>query len=234
MKRILSLLCLCLSLIGCESDEESDIVAISLSPLEAMIVVGESFSFTATGTFADETTGNVNDRVEWHSSQTDVATIAKGSAEGVGIGQTTISASYGSIESAESAALTVNSATLPLTLRLQNEYSRDIVFEIWGGNGLIFENGQVVGYGDKLHPTGSGPAMIEYLDQNTDGMNDTPASEVILQREDDISMLLLIVGVPFQGQYYYITDQAYSNLSGPIKVILCGNGILKHSSDDGC
>jgi|HubBroStandDraft_6_1064221.scaffolds.fasta_scaffold01629_1 uncharacterized repeat protein (TIGR03803 family) len=87
------------------------LVSIQVSPLAPTIAAGTEQAFTATGIYSDESTGNLTTSASWSSSNSTVATISSGGlATGVVAGQSTITATFGSITG--SAALGVTSATL--------------------------------------------------------------------------------------------------------------------------
>jgi uncharacterized protein YjdB len=89
--------------------------SIALSPLNSSIALGATQQFTATGTYTDGSTQNITAMVAWSSSSPAVATISNaagtnGLATSVGSGQTTITATQGSVTG--STTLTVNAAAL--------------------------------------------------------------------------------------------------------------------------
>lgn len=89
--------------------------SISVTPPAPTIAKGTTEQFTATGVYSDGSTQNLTSRVNWASSASSVATISNGSgsnglATSVGTGQSTISASLGSVSG--STTLTVTAATL--------------------------------------------------------------------------------------------------------------------------
>jgi len=93
------------------------LVSITLSPAIASTAAGTSEQFTATGTFSDETTQNLNTAVIWTSSNPAVASVSgSGLANTVRSGSATISATCGVASVCGSlfgtAALTVTPATL--------------------------------------------------------------------------------------------------------------------------
>ncbi len=86
--------------------------AITVAPANPAIAPGTTQSFTATGLFSDGSTQDLTTSVSWSSSIPSVATInTSGLATGLAPGQTTITASSGSISS-NSAVLTVTTAVL--------------------------------------------------------------------------------------------------------------------------
>jgi uncharacterized protein YjdB len=88
------------------------IVSIALSPTGAQIMPTGTQQYTATGTFGNNTTGDVTSQVTWVSSATNVATISIGGlATGVALGTTNITAKSGSVISPAS-VLTVSNKTL--------------------------------------------------------------------------------------------------------------------------
>jgi hypothetical protein len=87
------------------------LVSIQVSPQNPLISVGSVQALIATGTFSDGSQQNLTSSVNWTSSLSGVASIAgNGTATGVGSGQSTITATAGSVNG--SSVLTVSSATL--------------------------------------------------------------------------------------------------------------------------
>ncbi|HXW92560.1 MAG TPA: Ig-like domain-containing protein [Terriglobales bacterium] len=74
------------------------LVSITVTPATPSLLLGQSFPFTATGTFSDNTTQVINGSVTWTSSAPTVATIgASGVAASASVGTTTITATMNSI-----------------------------------------------------------------------------------------------------------------------------------------
>ncbi|MGD0212926.1 MAG: Ig-like domain-containing protein [Terriglobales bacterium] len=90
------------------------LVSLAVSPTSASIAQSTTLQFTAMGTFTDGSMQNVTGSVQWTSTNRSVASInvngVPGLAMGLAAGNSTITASSGSISS--SAILTVTSATL--------------------------------------------------------------------------------------------------------------------------
>ena len=87
------------------------LVSIQVTPPNPSTPVGALQSFTATGTFSDGSQQNMTTSVNWTSSSSGVASIASsGVTTSLGAGQTTITATAGSVTG--STTLTVTSATL--------------------------------------------------------------------------------------------------------------------------
>src|SRR5207248_464506 len=91
------------------------LVSIAVSPLNSSIALGSTQQFTATGTYTDGSTQNITTTVTWSSNNAAVATTSNsagtnGLATSAGTGQTTISATWGSV--AGSTTLTVGTAAL--------------------------------------------------------------------------------------------------------------------------
>ena len=85
----------------------AELVSIAVTPLNSTVLEGSSQAFQATGTYTDETTGDVTDLVAWSSSNLAVATIdGAGLATALLPGSTAITASHGDLAPA-SASLTV-------------------------------------------------------------------------------------------------------------------------------
>lgn len=81
---------------------------IAISPLNATVQVGQSTSFTVTGTFSDGQNRNVTSSATFTSSNTAVATVSGNSASGVSAGNSTITATVGAQNA--TASLTVTAA----------------------------------------------------------------------------------------------------------------------------
>jgi autotransporter passenger strand-loop-strand repeat protein len=91
--------------------------SISVTPGNPSTAVGNSLTFTATGTFSDNSTQVLTTGVTWASSSTAVATIdGTGKATTHTAGTTTISASVGSVSG--STTLTVTAAAAPTVTRV--------------------------------------------------------------------------------------------------------------------
>ena len=85
--------------------------AITVSPTNPIIAAGTTQAFTATGLFSDGSTQNLTASVTWGSLTSSVAAInSSGLATGLAPGQSTITASLGSVSN--SAILTVTAAVL--------------------------------------------------------------------------------------------------------------------------
>jgi hypothetical protein len=92
------------------------LVSIAITPPAPSVALGVNESFTATGTYSDNSTQTLTTQVTWTSATTGVATISNASgtagvAHPVATGTTQISAALGSITSL-SVTLTVTPATL--------------------------------------------------------------------------------------------------------------------------
>lgn len=77
------------------------LISIAVTPANASIAVGGTQQFTATGTYSDGSTQNVNATATWNSSTPTVATISSpgGLATAVSSGTTTIMATCGTVTS---------------------------------------------------------------------------------------------------------------------------------------
>ena len=72
---------------------QTAIISLSLSPTSGVVAPGSTVSFTATGTLGNNSTQDVTSQVTWTSSSPSIATISAGTAKGVALGVTTITAS---------------------------------------------------------------------------------------------------------------------------------------------
>lgn len=93
------------------------LTSIAITPTTATVAKGTSNSFTATGSYTDNSTANITSTVVWSSSNSSVATInsatgaTSGIATGVAVGSSSITASLSGITSS-AASLTVTSAVM--------------------------------------------------------------------------------------------------------------------------
>src|SRR5262249_30802593 len=87
------------------------LVSIAVTPANPSVAAGLTQQYTATGTYADNSTQNLTSSVTWSSSNTAVATIASGGlATSLAQGTTTIQATQGAVMG--SATLIVTAPTL--------------------------------------------------------------------------------------------------------------------------
>ncbi|MCP4134746.1 MAG: DUF1565 domain-containing protein [bacterium] len=104
---------------GCERNELYDktqkaLISITISSPSASIVVNEKLQFTATGTYADQTTKDITETVAWKSNNKSVAKINDtGAATGAAPGNAAVSAELSGISSENS------SGSVSLTVSLQ-------------------------------------------------------------------------------------------------------------------
>lgn len=98
------------------------IVSITLSPTSAQIKPTGTQQYTATGTFGDNSTGDVTSRVTWVSSATNIATInSSGLATAVALGTTNITAKSGSVISPASVLTVSNKTVSSISVTPQNQ-----------------------------------------------------------------------------------------------------------------
>jgi hypothetical protein len=113
--RFLMLSLVMMTLNGCGGGSGSPpppLVSIAVTPVNPSVALGVSQQFTATGTYANNTTQNLSASVTWLSTNTVVATInGTGLAGTLATGTTTITATSGSVTSPP-ITLTVTSAAL--------------------------------------------------------------------------------------------------------------------------
>ncbi len=92
-------------LAGCGSKSHHSaarLVAIGVTPTNPSIAAGTTQPFMATGTYSDASTKDLTSLVAWSSSDLLVATVSNaagqnGLATGVGVGTTTVSATFSGI-----------------------------------------------------------------------------------------------------------------------------------------
>jgi hypothetical protein len=75
------------------------LLGIAITPNPATIAVQGTVDFTATGTFSDGTTGNLNARAKWSIDDPAIASLAANVARGVAVGTTKVHASIGAFTS---------------------------------------------------------------------------------------------------------------------------------------
>jgi len=113
--RGLPLIAAALTLVGCPTWEPPDggtgggnigpaLIGIGVSPVNPKVTLGEDIQFTATGFYANQTTVNITDTVEWASSNGDVLTVSggldfEGFGSTTGAGTAQIKANFFDIES---------------------------------------------------------------------------------------------------------------------------------------
>ena len=98
------------------------IVSITLSPTSAQILPTGTQQYTATGTFGNNSTGDVTSQVTWVSSATNVATISiAGLATAVAVGTTNITAKSGSVISPASVLTVSNKTIVSISVSPQNQ-----------------------------------------------------------------------------------------------------------------
>lgn len=202
-------------LFGCLDEILSGIglSSITISPSSATVVKGLTTNFTAEGSYQDGSTRDITSYVDWSSNDTLVATITNGVATGEGTGQAEISATYQGINSSNTATITVTNNTAT-TVSFTNNFGRPIVYEVWNGYDLSYSNSQVIGYGNKVYST------IDESKTVADGSTDIAT----IDQDEEIIMLLVVVGVPHEGINYYMTDDSFSNLSDEVCLDLLNTG----------
>jgi len=72
-------------------------VSLAVTPVGASIATGATYQFTATATYADDSTSDLTASVMWSSSNAAVATVNGGLAGGTGAGLATLTATLGSL-----------------------------------------------------------------------------------------------------------------------------------------
>jgi uncharacterized protein YjdB len=92
----------------------NDLIGLTISPTNTSIQPGNTEQFSATGTFGDNSTGDVTATVNWKSSNPALATIdSTGLATGISYGKVTISASSQGYTA--KSALSVSSQTVSIS-----------------------------------------------------------------------------------------------------------------------
>jgi hypothetical protein len=93
------------------STANSSLQSLAVTPVDSSIVLGNTEQLTATGTYTDGSTRNLNNTVNWSSSNSAVATIASGGlATGIAAGSTVIQAASGSIAASANLAVVSRSS----------------------------------------------------------------------------------------------------------------------------
>lgn len=91
-------------------DVESALTSLAVTPNAPSLAAGTSQQLTATATFADGSQGNLSSSVTWTSSATNVVTVSGGQLQAVAPGQSTVTASFGTVST--QVQVTVTAATL--------------------------------------------------------------------------------------------------------------------------
>jgi uncharacterized protein YjdB len=87
--------------------------ALTVTPGSASITDGGNQQFTATGKFSDGTSSDMTNSVQWASANTNVASVStKGVATAMGVGDTTITASSGTVKGSATIDVTSSGASL--------------------------------------------------------------------------------------------------------------------------
>ena len=88
--------------------------SIAVTPVNPSIAAGKQQQFTATGTYSDGSKQDLTNSASWTSSAPSVATITSGGlATGVAVGNTTIEASWGSINGSTGLTVTAGFSVTP-------------------------------------------------------------------------------------------------------------------------
>ncbi|WP_033081179.1 Ig-like domain-containing protein [Colwellia psychrerythraea] len=87
------------------------LTAIQVTPADSTIAIGFEQQYQAIGIYSDLTTLNITNAVSWLSSDINISTVVDGNAQGVTLGNTSITASLDTVES-NIASLSITSATL--------------------------------------------------------------------------------------------------------------------------
>ena len=82
------------------------LVSISVSPGSASVAAGSTQSFSAIGTYRDNSTQDLSSMANWTSSDYTVASVAGGLANAFNVGQTTIQAKVGGVTGSATLAVT--------------------------------------------------------------------------------------------------------------------------------
>jgi hypothetical protein len=73
------------------------VVSIALTPVNGVVRKGSGLQYKAVGTYTDGSTQDITFKVAWTSTDTNVATVASGLAQGISAGSTTIQATLGGV-----------------------------------------------------------------------------------------------------------------------------------------
>jgi len=105
---------------GCSS--KSNLLSIAITPSsQGNLAVGSTQQFKATGTYANNSTADISSQVTWVSSDTTVATISStGSATGVAVGNTNITATQLGVTSATVRLVVVTAALSSIAVKPAN------------------------------------------------------------------------------------------------------------------
>jgi uncharacterized protein YjdB len=108
------------SIVACPGRQSSNssgatLISVAVTPTNPTVALGTTQQFTATGTYSDGTTSNLTALADWTSSNSAMGAVStafgsQGLATGIGMGSTTIAATY--LGKNGSTTLTVSSAVL--------------------------------------------------------------------------------------------------------------------------
>src|SRR5262245_58995327 len=94
-----------------KSSGQAALVSVAVTPTNPTIALGTAQQFSATGTYSDGKTADLTALAHWTSSQVsagDMSAASPGEATGLGLGSTTITATYSGLSG--STTLTVSNA----------------------------------------------------------------------------------------------------------------------------
>jgi serine protease len=190
------------------------LVSIAVTPGTATINKGGTQTYTAMGTYSDDSTKDISWSVTWSSDNTDVATIdvvlSTAVATGVGAGTTHITAASGSISS-NAATLTVNDVPAPgrvllvdnMALRTQTRLTRKGTFvsavaDVWivDGSGKPVRGVTVTGNWSGAVGGTTSKAT------NTSGLATLKSPEIKAPASGGLTFVLTITGVQKTGYTY--------------------------------
>ena len=117
---LLSLACTKDGILGNDPEADKELLGILIAPESLIVPVGSTAQLRATGLYADRTSGDITQFVEWSSNSAVVSVSndldAEGTVEGLSVGETDIVASWQGIDSVPLNASVTSAELLGLTI----------------------------------------------------------------------------------------------------------------------
>jgi uncharacterized protein YjdB len=196
---------------------QDQLVAITITPSNAVITLGSNQQFAATATYASGVQNDITNTATWTSSNPAVATISSGGlAMSVAAGQVTITASVGAVTS--SASLQVNSVPTPSFANLEPAQTNPIRLSADGTRlfAVNTPNNSLLVY-DATQP--ANPVLLSEIPVGVGPVSANPRTQdeiwVVNQVSNSISVVSISQGI--------VTDTIYTGAgTEPMDVVFAG------------
>lgn len=176
-----------------------------ITPLQSQVPLGVDQTFVAMATFSDQTVQDVSGSATWSSANQAVATMNGAVAESLSIGGTSVTASFGGVDSANAAGLTVTDPVLASLRIVQGDTlntpgtSRD--FDVVG----VFTDGTEFDYNNRVTFSSSAPSIVSVAsDTGIASMDGAVGQSTQITASDTQSNFSTSVDV-FLGRYLYVS-----------------------------